>query len=323
MEIVSVIIPVYNVSAYLRECVESVINQSYSNLEIFLVDDGSTDSSGDICDRYAIKDNRIKVIHKKNGGLSDARNVAIDKMQGKYVTFVDSDDYLSNNAIELMMKALRETNSDMVFTIDACRFRDGENVALASSGDYSVELFDPIKMLEYLLYQKTNITGAPGKLYKSSLFLNTGIRYPYGIYFEDLATTYRLIMQSYSITMLNCRLYAYRMRDNGIIHQKFSEKKLSCISVTQKMYEDIIAQVPELKNAVASRCCSCNRMVYSQMPYNNKKQRDLVWKEICKYRSIVIKDKKSRLKEKLSCLLSYMGQSVFWFFNRLALCIKK
>ena len=323
MEIVSVIVPVYNVSTYLRECVDSIIKQSYTNLEIILVDDGSTDASGEICDEYAFKDNRIRVIHKKNGGLSDARNVAINEMQGDYVTFVDSDDYLSDNAIELMLKAICETNTDMVFTIEACRFRDGEKVVLSSSKDYSVDLYEPTKMLEHLLYQKTNITGAPGKLYKSSLFSDTGIRYPSGVYFEDLATTYKLIMQSHSIAMLNCRIYAYRMRDNSIIHQKFSDKKLSCIPVTQKMYEDIVAAKPELILAVSSRCCSCNRMVYSQIPYKSKNQRNMVWKEICKYRYAVIKDKNARIKEKVSCLISYLGQPAFWTFNRMALFVKK
>lgn len=102
--LISVIVPCYNVMEYLPKCVESILSQTYKNLEIILVDDGSTDSSGKICDGYAAKDNRIKVIHKKNGGLSDARNVALDVMKGEYVTFIDSDDYVANDYVEFLYK---------------------------------------------------------------------------------------------------------------------------------------------------------------------------------------------------------------------------
>lgn len=104
--LVSIIVPVYNVEKYLEKCIESIINQTYSNLEIVLSDDGSTDNSPSICDEYALKDSRIRVIHKSNGGLSDARNAALDIISGKYITFIDSDDYIEKEAIEILVNAM-------------------------------------------------------------------------------------------------------------------------------------------------------------------------------------------------------------------------
>ena len=115
--LISVIVPVYNVKAYLDRCVESLLGQSYKNLEIFLVDDGSTDGCGKVCDRYAAQDPRITVIHKKNGGLSDARNAALDAAQGEYYAFVDGDDWVSPYYVENLYRALRKADADMADAI--------------------------------------------------------------------------------------------------------------------------------------------------------------------------------------------------------------
>ena len=112
-DLISVVIPVYNTEKYLKECIDSVINQSYNNLEIILVDDGSTDNSLEICNKYADMDKRIKVIHKNNGGLSDARNVGIENANGKYITFVDSDDFIENDMYELLYNDVCENNAEI------------------------------------------------------------------------------------------------------------------------------------------------------------------------------------------------------------------
>lgn len=324
MEKVSVIVPVYNVSDYLDECINSIIEQTYNNIEIILVDDGSTDNSAQICDYYKKLDDRIIVIHKKNGGLSDARNAGIEIMSGKYVTFVDSDDYLAKESIALLVKAVEIFDSDMIFTRDGCRFHDGEDVMLSENGGevHNPVLFTREDILVYLFYQKTNIMGVPGKLYKSSLFSKENIRFPYGVYYEDLATIYRLVLKSNHVTMIDEKLYAYRMRSEGIIHQKYSEKKLTCIQVTCKLYSDIQNEMPSVLKAAASRCCSCNRMVYSQIPYEKKKERNNVWNEIRKYRKLVLFDSNARTRERISCFVSYLGQDVFYFVNRIFLGLK-
>lgn len=131
MELVSIIVPVYNVEKYLKECIESIINQSFSNLEIILVDDGSTDESGNICDDFLNKDKRIKVFHKTNGGLSDARNYGINNSSGKYITFVDSDDLISPIFIDVLYNAIKQYDTHL----SICgfqRFKDNDNLYITN-----------------------------------------------------------------------------------------------------------------------------------------------------------------------------------------------
>lgn len=316
MDLISVIVPVYNVESYLPACIESILTQSYQELEILLIDDGSTDHSREICDEYGRKDNRIRVFHKSNGGLSDARNYGLNRMSGSYVSFVDSDDYLSTYALEILYREACAHSADIVFTQKAVKFNDGNQAALAQSANavYHVDCYGQDEILEYMFYQRTNVTGVPGKLYAARLFEND-IRFPYGVYYEDLATTYRLVLKAFNIVMVNAPLYAYRTRSDGIIHQSFSPKKLTCIDVTQKMFKEICEKKPNLKSAAASRCCSCNRMVYSQIPYHEKQARNRVWQEILQYRRMVLLDNKARKRERISCLVSYLGQGIFYTFS--------
>ena len=112
-DLISVVVPIYNVENYIKKCVDSILSQTYKNLEIILVDDGSPDNCPQICDEYAQKDNRIKVIHKENGGLSDARNAGIDISKGKFITFIDSDDYIEKDYVEVLYNSIKENASDM------------------------------------------------------------------------------------------------------------------------------------------------------------------------------------------------------------------
>ena len=115
-KLISIIVPVYNVEKYVAECIESIIKQTYQNLEILLIDDGSTDNSGKICDKYAEKDKRIKIIHKENGGVSSARNLGLDLAQGEYIAFIDSDDFVSNKYIESLYSAIEHKDAEIVLS---------------------------------------------------------------------------------------------------------------------------------------------------------------------------------------------------------------
>ena len=184
--LVSVVIPIYNVQNYVKDCVESVCSQSYNNLEILLVDDGSTDDSGKICDEYKLKDKRIKVIHKTNGGLSDARNVAIDICKGEYVTFIDGDDVVDSSYVETLYKLLTTTTSQIAI----CGHKDFYSLPVTDK--YSTELFfeySPDEAIKEILIYGKFTTSAWGKLYRIELFEE--IRYPKGRLFEDLPTTWR------------------------------------------------------------------------------------------------------------------------------------
>lgn len=218
---VSVIVPVYNVEEYLERCINSILNQTYRNIEIILVDDGATDESGKICDDYEKKDERIRVIHKKNGGLSSARNAALDVVRGEFITFVDSDDYISNYYIELLYKALCDANAD----ISVCDFKKGtENNYSFKKNNYSKkQVFLSEACLEqWHSHNKKNETVAWGKLYKADLFGN--IRFPVGKIHEDIYVTHCLVARARKICFIKTELYYYFQRAGSIIKENSLEK---------------------------------------------------------------------------------------------------
>ena len=174
-DLISIVVPIYKVEKYINKCIESILNQTYKNLEIILVDDGSPDNCGKIADEYAKKDNRIKVIHKKNGGLSDARNAGIDIVKGKYIAFVDSDDYIEKEYIEIMYNAIR-TNKVKIVQCGINKVNDDGKV-LDSYGYLDNELINSKRIIEekYTKYPISNVV-AWNKLYSTDLFKD--IRYP-------------------------------------------------------------------------------------------------------------------------------------------------
>lgn len=231
-ELVSVIVPVYNVEQYLNKCVDSIINQTYSNIEIILVDDGSTDNSGKICDKYALNDKRVKVIHKSNGGLSDARNRGIDVSGGKYLAFIDSDDWIEPDMIEKMYNNAIENNAD----ISVCQY---EIV-------YSREAVINNKSDRIFVYKGTDIvlamykdavfaSHACNKIYKRKLF--DGIRYPVGKLYEDQYTTYKLLWKSKRLVYTEEKYYYYYMRSDSIVNRVFDEKNLDVLYATEEAAE--------------------------------------------------------------------------------------
>lgn len=224
---ISVIVPVYNVQSFLKDCVDSIINQTFKNMEIILVDDGSTDDCPFICDEYLKKDNRVKVIHKKNGGLSDARNAGIDIAAGEYITFIDSDDVLEDTMLAYLYELISNAKADM----SVCQSMRID--------EYGVPLNDkvPVKkdriivgneecMHDFLAANDLG-TVAWGKLYKRDLFED--IRYPVGKYHEDVFTTYRLVAKCNRIAIGYEQLYLYRERNQSITQQSFSKKHLDGI----------------------------------------------------------------------------------------------
>ncbi len=220
--LISVIVPVYQVVPYLQHCIESIINQTYHNLEIILVDDGSTDGSGELCDKYASRDYRIKVIHQENGGLSEARNRGIDISKGEYLSFVDSDDWIDERFIEAMYEISVEAKSDIVQCafqniIDECLCKEKRegNYTVYSAKDFSIATYT-------LLSWKCNVVW--NKLYKASLF--DAIRYPVGKIHEDEFITYKLIWRANSIAVTNTRLYFYRQRTDSIMGEPYSLRRL-------------------------------------------------------------------------------------------------
>lgn len=221
---ISVIVPVYNVEQYLSRCVNSIINQSFRNLEIILVDDGSSDRCGEICDTYAALDPRIRVIHKKNGGLSDARNYGIDVATGEYLAFVDSDDYIAEDMYEKMLNRLLIDDSDMV-VCNYYRFDEGNN---ANIGCGYLEIEDHLltrqEAFDFYIEHGGDYVSAWNKLYKRSIF--SVLRYPLGKKYEDTFIIHEILNRCTRISHMSEPLYFYIMRQGSILHEKFGIRDL-------------------------------------------------------------------------------------------------
>jgi glycosyltransferase involved in cell wall biosynthesis len=216
-KLISVIVPVYNVREYLNQSVDSIINQSYKNLEIILVDDGSTDSSGELCDEYAKRDSRIKIIHKENGGLSDARNAGVDIATGYYVGFVDSDDIIDRDMYAILDENIEKENAD----VSICNWRgftesDIENVKNTRTGEKIV--LSGIESLEFLIYGKDNYNisfSVWDRLYKKELI--DEFRFPKGKCYEDIVWSAKVMYKSEKSVYIDRELYYYRRREDSII----------------------------------------------------------------------------------------------------------
>ena len=224
--LVSVIVPIYNVETYLRECVDSILRQTYSNLEIILVEDGSPDKCPEICDEYAKKDNRVKVIHQNNGGLAHARNVGIANSNGDYLTFIDSDDYVSYDYVESLYKGIVEYGADIsTASLIVLKGSKPLGATLERKSFVKMTKTDYFKAYVSIKAEKSMpFITAWNKLYKKELF--EGIKYPKGKLYEDAFTTYKLIDKAKKIVYSTSKLYYYRLNPQSILGQSFEEKHL-------------------------------------------------------------------------------------------------
>ena len=311
---ISVIIPVYNVEKYLRQCLESVINQTYKNLEIILVNDGSTDNSGKICEEYALKDERIKVIHKENGGISSARNTAVDIAKGEYITFIDSDDDVELDFIDYLYDILKHFNCKM----SVCTHNIVKNKKIRKSfnlkTDYKLSSQECIKKL---LYNDGIDTSAWAKLYDKSLFDN--IRYPVGKLFEDIATTYKLFIKSKEIACGHLAKYNYNVRENSIVTKNFNKAKLDLLESTDNMSEEVINVFPNLKEAVLRRRVYARFSTLNQMAQVDKDNKEKV-KEIInfikKYKWNILADSNVPVRDKCAILLLQINYNLYKYVWR-------
>ena len=230
---ISIIVPVYNVEKYLKRCIDSILNQSFTDFELILVDDGSTDNSGEIIDEYAIKDERIKVIHKENGGLSSARNVGIEYSKGNYIAFVDSDDYINKNMYKILYKNAIKYNAE----ISICNFEYVyENDDVDEEQDIISEKISVNNNIESLekLYSSENIQFivAWNKLYKKNLFEK--IRYDYGKYHEDEFIIHKLLYKCNKSVYCYDKLYYYLQRNGSIMGSSFNVNKLDVLDAMKE-----------------------------------------------------------------------------------------
>ena len=241
--LVSIVVPIYNVDQYLDRCLKSIVNQTYKNLEIILIDDGSTDNSGNLCDMWQKNDERILVIHKENGGLSDARNAGMKRLTGEYVCFIDSDDWVDTHYVELLYKALFETDSD----ISECDYLVTEGTIISDNTDYEICVKSRHEAMKLHIDNAMFKQVVWNKLYKRSMI---NINFLKGKYHEDVFWTYQIINNADKLCHISAKLYYYFQRDNSIQGSNYSIKRLDAVEGTKERAMFVKSHYPELSSIV-------------------------------------------------------------------------
>ena len=240
--LISVIVPIYNVEKYLARCVDSIVNQTYKNLEIILVDDGSPDRCPQMCDDYAKKDSRIKVVHKKNGGLSDARNAGMAVATGEYISFIDSDDYVSDDFFECLLDIMNKENSDIA-ECSVVKFYE-DNRFDEFSDDLSVKTYDTQDAMSALIAENQFHQHVWNKLYKTELVKD--IPYAVGKLNEDEFWTYQVFGRANKVSKLNKTMYYYFQRNSSIMGVGYNIRRLDALEGKANRQKYIENNFPDL-----------------------------------------------------------------------------
>lgn len=302
--LVSIILPVYNVEKYLPKCMESIFLQTYSNIEIIIVDDGSNKECAELCDKYLAIDQRVSVFHKSNGGLSDARNYGIMRAKGEYITCIDSDDFVDKTYVEYLVYLILKYKSKMAICQHRFIYDNGKVQDKKLIGD---ELLSSEQCLESMLYNKIIDTSAWAKLYQKRLFDN--VKYPKGRIFEDIGTTYALMLQCDYIAVGYESKYNYVYRQDSIVNDVFNPKKLDLLYMTDKMAESVIIEYPNLNKAIIrrrvySRFSTLNQLL-STKGFDNEKKECITF--IMNNRKNILTNGKAPLRDKMAILLLSLG----------------
>ena len=241
MDLISVIVPVYKVEEYLDKCIESIVNQTYKNLEIVLVDDGSPDNCPKMCDEWAEKDNRIKVIHKKNGGLSDARNAGLEIATGEYIGFVDSDDCIAAEMYEKLLNAIIEDESDIAACDIEMIFDDNsKNIVMTPK---SRLVLNRSEAEESIITEKLLKHPVWYKLYKKTVINN--IMFEVGKLHEDVFWSYQVIGDANKVSIIDYVGYFYYQRSNSIMGENYSLRRLDAVEAKVQRQEYLIIHFPQ------------------------------------------------------------------------------
>ncbi|EOS8043420.1 glycosyltransferase, partial [Enterococcus faecium] len=274
---ISIIVPVYKVEPYLRKCVDSILAQTFTDFEVILVDDGSPDNSGKICDEYASKDSRVRVIHKKNGGLSSARNAGIDVARGKYLGFVDSDDYIEKDMYELLYDNIVKEQADLSICGVYDLYANREPKILKTQ--YMV--LSKIEAMKMILEAKVVSVQAWNKLYKKEIF--DTIRYPEGVITEDAAVILPVLDKTEKVVIDTQQKYYYFHRENSITSSRFGEKDLDTINVWKENEIWIKERHPELSSVAHTRTCWAHFIVLDKIVISNRERNYKGTKEILNF----------------------------------------
>ena len=301
MSKISVIIPVYNTELYIVRCIDSILKQTYENWELILVDDGSTDQSGVLCDEFAETDQRIRVLHCENQGVSAARNSGLEIMTGEYVAFVDSDDFIVEEYLQLLYDRLIQDDTDMVVA-GYQKFTDGKTPDMNddSRGHW---IYNQEHVKKLMLGRKLPMY-THGKLYKADLFRD--IRFPIGRLYEDFIITWEILKKIDSVSVVEKKMYFYRQREGSIVNSIFLPNRMDFIYFAEKVFDETVND-PAIHVIAGSRCFFSVADNYAletgRYPEIEKELR----KKITKYRSYVLKDEMAGMALKVLAVISYIS----------------
>lgn len=325
--LVTIVVPMYNVEKYIEKCLDSLINQTYKNIEILVINDGSKDNSLIIAERKAKEDNRIKIISQLNQGLSAARNTGMDNAKGQYICFVDSDDFVHPDYVKLLLESMVDNDSD----ISVCDFFyiDEEDNTWKRK-EKENKIYNNIEALKDIFCKEQNTEVMTwNKLYKIELFKDNNIYFPVGRYHEDNFTTYKLYYYSKKIAMISDELYYYLQRNNSIMGQKFNKKRLDildAIDETKKFFKD-----KKIKLDEEIQCCEIitkinilNNMIRDKF---KEKERITIIDDIKKHKKTYKNNKYIDRKTKIALTLLFGNGDIYEFsiimFNFLKRAIKR
>ena len=315
--LISVIIPVYNVEKYLQECVDSVLAQTYQNFEIILVDDGSTDSSGAICDEYAKQDERISVLHQENKGLSITRNNGLQIASGEYIYFLDSDDWIENSTLEILLQEITKESADVVF-MDAKSFveQKEKEVEQRYIRKKKYDANNGIQMLTHLIEEKEYHSSVPLLFMKANFLKRNSLEFIAGIVYEDMVFTYEVFLKAQRVSHVNEALYQRRYRSNSIMTSK---KKIKDYVSAKIVYEKVSTYVSEeeVTKSYVIRCAFNALNIYKKLSLQERKEYKKDYKEL--KRNLLEKNAYGNRALKMRCY----GVGVWFFYKVFEKVFKK
>lgn len=309
---ISVIVPVYKVKEFLPFCVQSIQMQTYSDWELILVDDGSPDCCGGMCDQFACQDPRIRVVHKTNGGLADARNAGTALALGEYIVYVDSDDWVAPQMLELLLTQAQSTGADVV----ACDLLKTSNEDVTFPPAYgAVQEFTGPQAMERMLYQTSFDTSACGKLYCAELVKK--FPFPKGKLYEDLFTVYKILFAARRVVWLPQVLYAYRKNPDSIMNRSFDCRNLDELDAADEIVAFVQHNCPQYLPAANSRKFSSYSQVLKWMKKvpacdtSLEKTKQMIWKFLKEYRMKMLLDRHARKKNRMAAACAFLGHRVY------------
>ena len=320
--LVSVVIPAYNIDSYISECLESLVCQTYSNIEIIIVDDGSTDETGKIIDEYANKYPHIHSYHQRNQGQADARNNAIQYVNGDFLTYVDGDDICHPDMISHLVSIQKITKTDIV-QAECKKFHDISgikkvcSVPLKSPDVTEVKNYTPQGALNELLYTRKFINGPCGKLIRSDIM--SDLKFPTNRGYEDGALMYKVYGKASSLTYIPTVLYFYRQHNASTMHTSFNAKKLDRLTNAEEMKQYISEKYPENLGALNTRYSMAMLQVLMWLPFD-KSYRNVkadTYRKLMTTRPYALKDSNAPFTLRIMLLFSYLGATATMFLGRI------